>query len=83
MTSLSPLILPGDPEFEWTLGTYLPATTAGQEVAYIQRPGSSILEPVSPAEAYEYCMSGEYDDRMAEIPEDEDDEEWSLEDFLI
>ncbi len=82
MTSLSPLVLPGDPEFAWTLGTHLPATPAQQEMVYIQRLGSFILEPVSAAEAYEYCMSGEYDERMAEIPADED-EAWSPEDCLI
>jgi hypothetical protein len=83
MLNLSPLVLPGDPEFEWTLNTVLPATPPGVEVVYIQRPGSLVLEAVPPSEAYEYCMSGEYDERMAEIPDDEEEEEWSLEDFLI
>ncbi|MBF2025613.1 MAG: hypothetical protein IGS48_02440 [Oscillatoriales cyanobacterium C42_A2020_001] len=79
--SLSPLILPGDPEFAWTLGNYLPPTPQRTEVVYIQRPGSSILEPATPEEAYEYCHSGEYDERLAEIP-DNDDDEWTLEDYL-
>ncbi len=69
-SSESRLILPGDPAFSWTLGTALPPTQ-NQDAVFIQRPGSLLLEPVTGRDLDEYLLSGEYDDRMAEIETEE------------
>lgn len=66
------LILPGDPEFSLTLGVTLPP--AAPDAVFVVRSGSLILEPVAPAEATEYLNSGEYDERMDEI--EDEDEAW-------
>lgn len=63
------IILPGDPEFELTLGIISPPSTA--EAVFIVRAGSLLMEPVSPAEATEYLYGGEYEERLAEIDADE------------
>lgn len=81
-TSRSPLILPGDVEYECTLNGTLPPVQEGIQPLYIQRPGSLLLEVATPEEMTEYLLSGEYDERLDEMPDD-DDEEWNLEDFLI
>jgi hypothetical protein len=65
---MSPLILPGDPEFAITLGTALPPATP--DAVFIVRPGSLLMEPVSADEATEYLNSGEYDDRLLELDDD-------------
>lgn len=74
MTGGSPLILPGDVEFDCTLNQIRPPTQRGDAV-FIQRPGSLLLEAVSPEEAQEYLCSGEYDDRLLEM-----DDTWLDED---
>jgi hypothetical protein len=74
MTGGSPLILPGDIEFECTVNSILPPTQQGDAV-FIQRPGSLLLEAVSPEEAHEYLGSGEYDERLLEMGDDFDPEE--------
>ncbi len=66
MNGGSPLILPGDVEFECTVNGLLPPTQRGDAV-FIQRPGSLLLEAVSPEEAQEYLCSGEYDERLLEM----------------
>lgn len=75
----SPLILPGDPEFDSTLGATLPpgwqsvqAATNG-DFGFIVRPGGVLLEPVTGEELDEYLEGGEYDERLEEIWEPEDD----------
>lgn len=71
----SKLILPGTQEFEDFLsGEVLPPTQRGDSV-FIQRPGSLLLEAVSPEEAQEYLCSGEYDERLAEMDDCINDEE--------
>lgn len=67
----SPLILPGDPDFHFLLGSTPPPAPQGQ--AFVVRPGSVIMEPVSDREFDEYVNSGEYDDRLAEIEDEEED----------
>ena len=74
----SPLILPGDPEFDFALGSTPPPAQQGQ--AFVVRPGSLIMEPVTDQEFDEYVQSGEYDDRLAEIEDDDDDANWWDED---
>jgi hypothetical protein len=66
MSGGSPLILPGDVEFECIINDILPPTQRGDEV-FIQRPGSLLLEAVSPEDAHEYLCSGEYDERLLEM----------------
>lgn len=74
------LILPGDPLFDQTLGLNLPPNW-GQVAAqnsggcnFVARLGSGILEPVTAAEFAEYYEGGEYDARLEEIGDDDDDE---------
>lgn len=67
---MSKLILPGDSEFDFTLGTVPPPAPPG--AVFIARAGSGILEPASPEEIREYLNGGEYDERMEEIDEDEE-----------
>ena len=62
------ILLPGDPEYELTLGTVLPPAAPGQ--VFIVRAGSLILEPATPDEVDEYLMGGEYDERMGELGDD-------------
>lgn len=82
MNKLSPLILPGDIEFNWTLNGYLPPVQNGVQPLYVQRPGSLIMEPATPEEMTEYLLSGEYDERLAEMG-DEDEDYWEDEDEWI
>jgi hypothetical protein len=74
-----PLILPGDPLFDLTLATAIPpgwrqtADQCGQQVAFVAAPGDGgLLRPATPAELEDYLEGGEYDDRQAEL-EDQDD----------
>jgi hypothetical protein len=77
------IILPGDPEFDLTLGVNLPPNwgqvahqTWGQ-TACIARADSGLLEAVSGNELIEYLEGGEYDQRLIEIGEDEfEEDEW-------
>jgi hypothetical protein len=71
---MSPLILPGDPLFDATLGMVLPPSPLSTEVCFVARAGSGILEPVTAAQAREYLLGGEYDERLAEI--DDEDQSW-------
>lgn len=76
---LSPLILPGDVEFDLTLNGTLPPVQNGVQPLYIQRPGSLLMEPATPAEMTEYLMSGEYAERLAEMGDEDvfdEEEEW-------
>ncbi|MBL1179448.1 hypothetical protein [Pantanalinema sp. GBBB05] len=68
------LILPGDPEFYQTLGTTLPPAAPDQ--VFIVRAGSLILEPASPDEVDDYLQSGEYDQRLAEMGDDDSEAWW-------
>lgn len=67
------LILPGNPEFDETLASYLPpgwwqvADQYGANVAFVAQLGSGILQPVTPSQLAEYLEGGEYDERLTEI----------------
>lgn len=78
----SPIILPGDPEFDWTLMCNLPpnwrqvASSIGQQCAFICSSESGLLRPATNEELTEYLYGGEYDDRQAQIGNDDG---WELE----
>lgn len=74
----SPLILPGTPEFNLTLGAVLPpdwhqvAYQTNGDFAFIARAGSGLLEPVPWEVAEEYMEGGEWDERLNQIDEEEE-----------
>lgn len=76
----SVLLLPGDPEFDWILSTSKPpgwrqvAEKAGDGCVYLAEVGSGILRAAGQEDLTEYLFGGEYDDRMAELDELEDEE---------
>lgn len=66
----SPLLLPGEPGFVEILAT--PPPDPGKQYAYIVRPGSGgIPELATVGELDEYLNSGEYDERLDEIGQEE------------
>ncbi|MEP0868878.1 hypothetical protein NDA01_03580 [Trichocoleus desertorum AS-A10] len=77
MATTSNLILPGDPEFEETLGRSLPPDWQAlayehPEYAIIAKAGQGgVLTAVPWSEAEEYLEGGEYEERLLES-EDED-----------
>lgn len=78
-SNLSPLLLPGDPEFDKTLGHTLPldwqqvAHKNSGEYAFVVRPGTGgVMECVPVEEATDYVFGGEYYERLDEIEEYED-----------
>lgn len=70
------VILPGDPEFDWTLACTLPpgwvevANQVSQQIAFIASADSGLLRPATDAELTEYLYGGEYDERLAGIDDD-------------
>lgn len=76
------IILPGDPDFDWTLSTSIPpnwrevADQLGHDCALVAEVGSGLLRPVSTAELFDYLFGGEYDERMQEIGDEELIEYW-------
>lgn len=74
------IILPGDEEFDKTLGLVMPpdwhqVADRHNDIVFVARAGSGILEAVSQTEAREYHLGGEYDQRLEEIG-DSMDEVW-------
>lgn len=70
------LLLPGDPGFTEILTTPPPnwretAARDGDTVAFICEPGSGIFRPATHQDWEEYFYGGEYDERLAEIADDE------------
>ncbi len=62
------LLLPGDPEFRFWLAIPPPDS----QHAYVVRPGGNGLqESVSVEELDDYLLSGEYDERLEEIDEED------------
>lgn len=77
---MTQLILPGDEEFDETLGLILPfnwqqVADRHNDIVFVARAGSGILEAVGQQEAREYHLGGEYDERLSEIG-DSMDEVW-------
>ena len=76
------LILPGDPEFDQTLGRNLPPNwgqVAGQNSGcfhFVARSGSGILEPVGAQDLEEYLEGGEYEERLQEMGDEDTLEEF-------
>lgn len=76
----SPLILPGDPEFDYTLSTALPpdwqvlASNYGGDYGFVADVESGLLRIENTSGIREYVEGGEYDDRLAFIDEDEDED---------
>lgn len=74
------LILPGTLAFDYAIANLPPPPDKNQrrheyggDYAYIVRPGScGLMECVPLAEASEYVFGGEYDERLAEFPDDQD-----------
>lgn len=73
------LILPGDPEFDFTLATSPPpgwgqtANRGEGSFHFVVEPGSGLMRAVTPTELTDYLEGGEYDDRLDEIEGDWDD----------
>lgn len=71
------LLLPGDPEFDATLGLNLPpnwrqfAQSNHGDFGFVARAGSGILEPVTFDGLIDYVEGGEYDERLDELDDDE------------
>lgn len=78
MVDRSPLILPGDPDFDATLAipppTWRAVASRSPQFAFVARAGSGLLEPVTMAELEDYLEGGEYDERLIEIGEETDEE---------
>lgn len=72
------LILPGDEEFDLTLGTALPpnweesAAKFSGEYSFVASSETGLLRPVSAAELEEYLEGGEYRERLI------NSEQWEL-----
>ncbi len=73
------LILPGDPEFDSTLALSLPpdwqflAARQGGDYGFVVDSQSGLLRVEDSTGIREYVNGGEYDDRLAAIEDDEDD----------
>lgn len=67
------ILLPGDPDFDFTLVTSIPpgwrdvADSIGAQCAFIAAPGSGLLRPATDEELGEYLYGGEYEERLSEI----------------
>ncbi|MBD2095129.1 hypothetical protein H6F90_08170 [Trichocoleus sp. FACHB-591] len=82
--SRSNLILPGDPEFDQTLGLTLPpdwqvVASSSPEFSLVARVDQGgVLSAVPWEEAQEYIEGGEYDERLEEFEDPDLLEEWEL-----
>lgn len=71
------LILPGNPEFDYCLGTILPPnwqqspSNESSGCAFVARAGSGILQPVTEQELDDYLYGGEYEERLQELGDSE------------
>jgi hypothetical protein len=75
--AVSPLILPGDPLFDETLGASLPpgweetAAQHGEQCAYVADHETGILRPASWDEMIDYMEGGEYEARLKALGDDD------------
>lgn len=73
------LLLPGDPLFDRVLSTPLGwiqnqySNGIGEQCAMVADAETGILRPASPEELDDYLWGGEYDERMENLGEEEDD----------
>ncbi len=73
------IILPGDPAFDWTLATPPPnwqkeAAKDPDGFAFVVEPCSGLVRVATADDLEDYLYGGEYDDRLDEIGEGDDDE---------
>lgn len=74
------IILPGDPLFAHTLNTALPpdwkqVAASNSQMGFIVRAdGSGLLEAVNRADFNEYAYGGEYDERLFELVDEEEED---------
>lgn len=86
MAATPNLILPGDPEFDETLGRTLPPDWQAlayqhPDYAFVAKAGQGgILTAVPWAEAEEYLEGGEYEERLLELEDEDLLEEFYFED---
>lgn len=74
----SKLILPGDIGFQGTLDALAVGFNPIKSQCYIQRPGSLLVEPATYDEAIEYAYSDDYEERMAEIEDQELESDFNI-----
>jgi hypothetical protein len=73
------IIYPGDPEFDMWMYSALPpdwkayADTINQQCFFVAASDSGLLRPASRQELDEYLYGGEYDDRLEEIGDDDEE----------
>lgn len=63
------LLLPGSPEYNRLLA--VPPPNRGERFYVVRPGGSGLMESVSDSELDEYLNSGEYDERLDEIGDNE------------
>jgi hypothetical protein len=69
------LILPGTDLFDLTLATIPPEwewRDRGDQVSFVADVDSGLLRPVTPRDLEEYVLGGEYDQRLADIEDDDE-----------
>lgn len=71
------LILPGSELFEIALSTIPPMWAwsnqiSGNHVSFVADCETGLLRPVDPAGLEEYALGGEYDQRLADIEDDDE-----------
>lgn len=85
----SKLILPGDPEFDFTLATAKPpnwqevAWKSYGEFVHVFDAESGVMRTVNAQAATEYLEGGEYDERLKAIGELSEDEESDFADTTL
>lgn len=72
------IILPGDPAFDWTLITPPPdwqkeAAKDPDGFAFVVEPGSGLVRVANADDLEDYLYGGEYDERLEEIGELEEE----------
>ena len=69
------LILPGTDLFDLALATIPPEWAwrdMGDNVSFVADADSGLLRPVTPRDLEEYVLGGEYDQRLADIEDDDE-----------
>jgi hypothetical protein len=80
-SGLPELLLPGDPGFYETLATPPPdwgeaAKRDGNNYAFVVEPGSGLARAVDMRDLEEYLEGGEYEERLLEISDDDELDEF-------